>query len=106
MQINHRREPLQGIRDLLKRLDNVRLGEIETRIENRVEQTLLARHVVVQPGLRETRSCRDIAHRRVVIALAVKYFCRNFEHSIASEPITLALFAPFWIHCSDLPTDR
>src|SRR2546421_10484872 len=106
MQIDHRFQPIERVRNVLERFDDIRLRQIEAVIEHRIKQTLFARNVVIEASLREPSGCSHITHRSIVIPLAVKDLCCNLEYTIPREiTVSAALFLPLFTH-QNVPTDR
>src|SRR5947208_10032961 len=85
MQIDHRLQPIERIRIVLERLDDIGLGQVETVIEHRIKQTLFARDVVIKTSFREPSGRGHITHRSIVIAFPVKDLRGNLEYPIPGE---------------------
>src|SRR6059036_2614291 len=99
MQIDHRFQTLERVRNVPERFDDIGLRQIQAVIEHRIEQTLFARNVVIEASLGEPSGCGHIAHRSIVIALAVKDLCRHLEYAVPREiAVSAALFLPLFTH--------
>ena len=93
MKVDHRLEPAERIGDLFERLHDVGFGEVQTVIENRVQQALFARDVMVKPGLGESGRSSDVTHGGIVVTLSMKHFGGNLKHPIPGElAITVVSF--------------
>src|SRR5262245_8867866 len=97
MKLDHLLQPLKRIRDLLERLHDVRLGEIQAVVEHRIEKLLLALDMVIKPRLRQPCRAGNIAHGGVVVAFTVKDFGRHLEYAV---PRKLAAFTVFLELCT------
>ncbi len=72
MPSDNAQQPLLGLGDRARRLDNHRFEPLHGEVHDRVEQVLFAFDVVVQSGLGQIDRRSDAAHRGRVKALLVK----------------------------------
>src|SRR5207247_9454065 len=64
-----------------------------------IQQTFLARDVMIRTRLGEARRRGHITHRSIIVAFAVKYLRGNLENPVPGEIAVLALpFLPLFTH--------
>src|SRR5213593_2042186 len=89
MQIDHRFQTLERVRNVPERFDDIGLRQIQAVIEHRIEQTLFARNVVIEASLGEPSGCGHLEYavpREIAVSAAL--FLPLFTHqNVTYRPI-------------------